>query len=419
MAKLTIQDVAAVLIEKSGLSQKQANKFAMEMFSLIIEKLQDGEQVKVKGFGTFKVMSVESRESVNVRTGERILIEGHDKVTFTPDTLIKELVNKPFSQFETVVLNEGVVFDDEQDGNNEVDRVEEEEEKLPLEERPLVTYVDEENEKEDIQETPKIDDIHDAQEILNIESSSESDVHVEDPGVTNMIPEENEQQHSPVPESENIEEKIDEEIEHTPWLKWILTIGVVVILMLVSAYGGYEYAMNKVEPVLKLYEISVLEKENKIVKSDTPITAKDSVVLSEPMVESQPLTAAKPVVDVEPLEGMKPVEKIKSVEKANNKTTDEVENRTPEVVKQVISSPIDPYAAKDERVRLGAYRIVGTLNVVTVQPGQTFYSICRGNLGPDMECYVEVYNDFPRRPQIKVGQKIKIPKLELKKKRKR
>jgi len=79
----------------------------------------------------------------------------------------------------------------------------------------------------------------------------------------------------------------------------------------------------------------------------------------------------------------------------------------------------DPYAAKDERVRLGAYRIVGTAEVVEVQPGQTFYSICKAHLGPDMQCYVEVYNNLPQNPKIKAGQKIKIPKLQSKKRRNR
>ena len=110
MGKLTIQEVAKILIEKNGLGQREANQFATEFFAVILSRLQDGETVKVKGLGTFKIINVEARESVSVRTGERVVIDSHSKVSFTPDTVMKELVNKPFSQFETVVLNDGVEF---------------------------------------------------------------------------------------------------------------------------------------------------------------------------------------------------------------------------------------------------------------------------------------------------------------------
>ena len=115
MAKVTIQEIAKVLVEKNGLSQRDASKFGTEMFALILERLQQGELVKVKGLGTFKIIDVEARESVSVRTGERVVIESHPKVSFTPDTTMKELVNKPFSQFDTVVLNDGVEFGDMDD----------------------------------------------------------------------------------------------------------------------------------------------------------------------------------------------------------------------------------------------------------------------------------------------------------------
>ena len=112
MGKLTIQEVAKILVEKNGLNQREANQFATECFAVILNRLQDGDAVKVKGLGTFKIINVEARESVSVRTGERVVIDSHSKVSFTPDTVMKELVNKPFSQFETVVLNDGVEFED-------------------------------------------------------------------------------------------------------------------------------------------------------------------------------------------------------------------------------------------------------------------------------------------------------------------
>ena len=111
MAKITIQDISKVLMERNGLNKKVAAAFVNAMFDVIQQALERDRIVKVKGLGTFKIIDVDDRESVNVNTGERVLIEGHNKITFTPDVLMKELVNKPFSQFETVVLKDGVDFD--------------------------------------------------------------------------------------------------------------------------------------------------------------------------------------------------------------------------------------------------------------------------------------------------------------------
>ena len=112
MGKISIQELANVLIEKNEMSKRDANSFVNEMFDIIQQHLETDKLVKVKGLGTFKIIDVEDRESVNVNTGERVLIEGHGKITYAPDALLKELVNKPFSQFETVVLNDGVDFED-------------------------------------------------------------------------------------------------------------------------------------------------------------------------------------------------------------------------------------------------------------------------------------------------------------------
>ncbi|MBR1548489.1 MAG: HU family DNA-binding protein, partial [Prevotella sp.] len=112
MGKLTIQDIARILTERDGLEQREANRFASEMFAVIQQYLETDHLAKVKGLGTFKIIDVDARESVSVRTGERVVIDGHSKITFTPDAVMRELVNKPFSQFDTVVLNDGVEFDD-------------------------------------------------------------------------------------------------------------------------------------------------------------------------------------------------------------------------------------------------------------------------------------------------------------------
>lgn len=363
MGKLTIQEIAKILIEKSGLNQKEANKFATEMFAIIQQRLEEDELVKIKGFGTFKIISVEARESVSVRTGERVMIDSHAKVTFTPDIVMKELVNKPFSQFETVVLNDGVDFDDVAEDEEE-ETVKSEEETTPIEKQPEIV------EEPKVKEAPMIT------------------LAEEEPVVEEAVAEEHEVI-PPVVDEPTVEEPltedvlIEEESTESSWLKWLLGAVVVLLLMGLSAYGGYQYAMHKMSNTT-----TETQKENipQVKPADSVAVIKDTLAVESPAIPD----VEKPVVKEEPAK-------------------QEVKETTEEV---------DPYAAKDERVRLGAYRIVGTAEEVTVLPGQTFYSICRAHLGPDMQCYVEVYNNLPRDPKIKEGQVIKIPKLKYKKKRK-
>ena len=361
MGKLTIQDIAKVLVEKSGLTQKEANKFATEMFSIIQQRLEEDELVKIKGFGTFKIINVEARESVSVRTGERVMIDSHAKVTFTPDTVMKELVNKPFSQFETVVLNDGVEFDDVAEDNEE-DVAPVEDVISPVEELPVVEMAQVEEEPQ-VVETPQIEEEPQVEEEPQIEEEPQVE---ETPMV--KLAEDEPVEEEPVADEEPVEEE-------SSWKKWLLAVAVVLVLMGLSAYGGYYYAMQKMSAQ----------------KTETAEIKKDEVAIPEKPVDS--VAVAKDTVVAAPVE----------------------------VAKQEVKEPAeepDPYAAKDERVRLGAYRIVGTAEEVKVLPGQTFYSICRAHLGPDMQCYVEVYNNLPKDPKIKEGQVIKIPKLKPKKKRK-
>ena len=365
MGKLTIQDIAKVLVEKSGLTQKEANKFATEMFSIIQQRLEEDELVKIKGFGTFKIINVEARESVSVRTGERVMIDSHAKVTFTPDTVMKELVNKPFSQFETVVLNDGVEFDDVAEDNEE-DVAPVEDVISPVEELPVVEMAQVEEEPQ-VVETPQIEEEPQVEETPMVKLAEDEPVEEE-----------------PVADEEPVEEE-------SSWKKWLLAVAVVLVLMGLSAYGGYYYAMQKMSAQ----------------KTETATIKKDEVATPEKPVDS--VAVAKDTVVAAPVEVAKP--EVKAEEPAKKEET----------VKQEVKEPAeepDPYAAKDERVRLGAYRIVGTAEEVKVLPGQTFYSICRAHLGPDMQCYVEVYNNLPKDPKIKEGQVIKIPKLKPKKKRK-
>ena len=111
MSKNSLNVLAEKLVEKSGLSQIESELFIRKMFDVCHQGLAADKMVKMRWLGTFKVTSVKDRESVDVNTGERIIIEGRDKISFTPDNILKEIVNKPFAQFETVVVNEGVDFD--------------------------------------------------------------------------------------------------------------------------------------------------------------------------------------------------------------------------------------------------------------------------------------------------------------------
>jgi nucleoid DNA-binding protein len=391
MGKLTIQEVAKVLVEKNGLDPKDASHFASEFFALILQQLQQDDQVKIKGLGTFKIINVEARESVSVQTGERVVIDSHSKVTFTPDTVMKELVNKPFSQFETVVLNDGVEFADLKD---EKDAAVEEKEETVEEQQPVVAPIIE-DEPAAMAEEPVVAPVIEDEPAAMIEEPAAVPAVEEQPAAAPVIAE---PAAAPVAEEVVAEREQpvttvtfdDGEDNKHPWWRWILTILGIAALMLLAAYGGYEYGRRQAVAV-----------PDTIVVKDTVYMAEmaDSALLTGEEVE-QPVAVQPETVQEAP----QPVKE--QAQPAKEQAKPAAEN-------------FDKYAAMDERVRLGAYRIVGTLREVTVEPGQTFYSICRAHLGPDMQCYVEVYNGLPKNPTIKVGQVIKIPKLESKKRRRR
>ena len=384
MGKLAIQEIAAVLVEKNGMEKREANQFVQAMFSLIQERLESDQTVKVKGLGTFKMISVEARESVSVRTGERVTISGHSKVTFTPDATMKELVNKPFSQFETVVLNDGVEFEDikeEAPVAEEEPAVAEEvltvvgEEPAVVEEEPVVIADEPAAVVEEPEEAPV------AQPLMDV-VEEQPDADAESP----------EEQFVP-----------DEEEEPRPWGRWLLCALGVLALMALSAYGGYYFGTQQ-QAALQTVPDTVIVRDTVMVASVDTVTAS----ANEPDAEPVRLEPEKTTTQVEPVKAGSVKEKSVEAEPVKEKP----------VQSEPAAESVDKYAQKDARVRLGAYRIVGLDHEVKVLAGQTFYSICRANLGPDMECYVEVYNDLPSNPKIKEGQVIKIPKLQLKKRRK-
>ena len=394
MGRLTIQEIAKVLITKNGLEQSEANRFATELFAVIQERLEKNDLVKVKGLGTFKVITVEARESVSVRTGSRVMIDEHSKITFTPDATMKELVNKPFSQFETVPLNDNVEFDDlkEQADDSEFEDIKDDltdDELIQLEQmdqseepvakiaEPVVEEPKEEPKEEPVVEEPK-----------------------EEPKEEPVTEEPKEEPQDDVEETSELVDFYDEEEESSPLSKWLWLGFAAICIACLSAFGGYYYGCQ--QTALKAL-------------GDT-VVVRDTIYMAAP----QDTISVEAPAQVDKQEVAKIEEPKQEAPKAETPKVEKPKVETPKVEKPKAepAPEVDKYAQKDERVRLGAYRIVGLDHEVTVQQGQTFYSICRAHLGPDMECYIEVYNNLPRNPQIKAGQVIKIPKLQVKKRKK-
>lgn len=402
MGKISILDLSSVLVEKRGLSKKDASNFISEMFDIVQQELEKEKIVKIKGLGTFKIIDVDDRESVNVNTGERVLIEGHGKITFTPDSLMKELVNKPFSQFETVVLNDGVEFEDPKEEVVEPQDTNGDPSSMALVDFGLG------NVKADLSSFPVIGD--DVRKEETKDTPSEETPAEETPADDKIAEELAKQE--PVVEESATEEPASDEIrdedvvyddeEETSgsksWL-WML-IGCAVGLACGYMLGNYFPFINS-EPSQPQEKVAPAKP---IVKKPVAPAVKDSTATVEqptaepekPAVESEKPAAKseKPVAEPE-----KPAQKTEAASSSANATAE-------------LSAK---YAAKDRRVQLGAYHIVGTAKVVKAKEGETLGKISRRYLGPDMECYLEVYNDLKANDVLKAGQEVKIPKLVWKK----
>ena len=421
MGRLTIQEIAKVLVAKNGLDQGQANRFATELFAIIQERLEKNDLVKVKGLGTFKVITVDARESVSVRTGGRVMIEEHSKITFTPDATMRELVNKPFSQFETVVLNDNVEFDDlkEQPADSEFEDIKDDlteaelvqlekyEEELAVKKEESVIQQEEPVVKEEEslvqQEGPVVqqeEPVVQQQEPVVEEPLVEVEQPKETPAVAPLI-EVTEATHEEKPEEtpEETTDTLDNDVEEEKTnllFKWVWMALGAICLVGISAAGGYYYGCQ--QTALAALSDTVVIRDTVYVPESQDTTSVIALEVPDQIAEAANVETPK----AEEVKAEKPKPEVPKVEKPKAEPAPEV----------------DKYAEKDERVRLGAYRIVGLDHEVKVLQGQTFYSICRAHLGPDMECYIEVYNNLPRNPQIKAGQVIKIPKLQLKKRKK-
>ena len=414
MEKLTIQEVARILVEKNGLDPKAAEQFAAMMFTVIREGLERDGLVKVRGLGTFKIVGVSARESVSVSTGARVVIQGHDKITFTPDAMMKELVNKPFSQFETVVLNEGVEFDKEPEPEAEPEMLEEPEvepEPVPMmtavmtqlpeqEPEPIIEPEPEPEPEQDPDSEPEQEpDPEPEQEpdpepiiVPELEPEPEVEPEPEPEPVVEPEPEPAPQKKVPVDEnSDEIEGFNAHQIrQRRKWKRWALNTVVVLLLMAAAAVAGYYFGL----------------KDGQIVKEEAEVAGIDSV-----------LVAATDSTAVQKVE-TDTISTVQSEEPMEEEVEPEPEVKE-EPKPEVKPAETDKYAEMDPRVKHGAYRIVGEDFTVKVLPGDTTARIAKRTLGQGMECYIEMFNGIKSNTELKEGQTVKIPKLELKKKRKK
>ena len=422
MAK--IQDLAKYLSKKHKIQQKEAERFLTALVDVLNEGLHYEKLVKVKGLGTFKVIEVKNRESVDVNTGERILIEGRPKITFTPDAVMKVLVNKPFAQFETVVLNEGVTFDNLSE-EPEVELTEEPEpqpeiEQL-MEEKPAPEPEVEEEQPEIVEEQPEEIIVPEETVTETVVPLAEMPVsEVEEPEMPEEIPAEEtalpEVEEPEIPEapdksedSENSEysENSDNSDNLEPkssksWIGWLLgMIAVGALMYFVGYHFGKQSVLAVQEPQVVAADTTSVE------KTQAPVDTVANKVEDEKAAAQAAAAKAK----ADSIAQAEAYAKAEAAKKAAYEA--EVKKQQEEATTQ--SSATDSKALTNARniVRTGAYNIVGTQQSVVVRKGQTLERISKTYLGPGMEVYVMVHNGVT---EAKEGSTLKIPKLQVKKK---
>ena len=449
MSKFSLNTLGKLLADKSGLSQVEAELFIRKMFDVCNQGLEADKQVKIKWLGTFKVQATKDRESINVNTGERFTIEGRDKLTFTPDNILKEIVNKPFAQFETVVVNDGVDFDeiDEKFGEEQaedapsevIDFLDEEEAATPT---PDVVVIESEKKekKEDEDELSKQIALEQAkleklkQAKLEQERIQKEKLEKEKQEQERLEQERLEQERlelakqqqalkatvEPAVPATNETEEEEEESSNSHHIVIPRYLVVAVCLIVVALIGGMGwFAFNYGQMTAQRDHLAMqLSQYHQAPAKKAPANA-----VAAPLSQEQKLRQ-KAIEDS--IRMAKTAEAVKLAEqsdeasdKAENAKQDEAKAKAKAAAKEEdkVASKTESSAHydKDVRVRTGAYRIVGVAQTVTVGAGQTLEQISNRYLGSGMECYVEALNGTST---VKAGQKIKIPKLELKKKKK-
>lgn len=484
MSKSNISRLAKSISSKHGLTQAEAERFISKMFEVANEGLHEDKLLKIKWLGTFKVAPVKDRESVDVNTGERIVIEGRDKISFTPDNILKEIVNKPFAQFETVVVNDGVDFSDidekfslqavpaepiaaempstigeqktaeasigqpesksfDESKNTDEQKVADQPtaevypsaEAQPMAgEHPMAeeqSMAGEQPMAEEPQMQPLVGNTTGEQEslvnedILTKESSLVKNASDNEAGTSNeAVASNNAAMSDGAVPSEEPDSEVGEEV-HFHYLmipKYLVAIICLVFVILLGGMGWFAFNFGKMQA-----QRDKLAMQLQTIKKPTPVATKDSTQTSAE--DSAALALKKKAQE----DSIRMAETSKAVEMAEKTEQGRVEGQalTNTSSSQIGTSskekgssqakgtvPSDPRSSAydaDPRVRTGAYRIVGVAQIVTVKDGQSLASLSSLYLGPGMECYVEAVNG---KNEVKVGQKIKIPKLELKRKKK-
>ena len=441
MSKFSLNTLGKLLADKSGLSQVEAELFIRKMFDVCNQGLDADKQVKIKWLGTFKVQATKDRESINVNTGERFTIEGRDKLTFTPDNILKEIVNKPFAQFETVVVNDGVDFDeiDEKFGEEQtedapeqvIDFLDEEKTATP---NPEVVVIESEKEKEDEQakqiaiEQAKLEKLKQAQlEQERIQKEKQEQERLEQERLEQEKLELAQQQQAlkavvepAVPASDESEEEEEEEessnSHHIVIPRYLVVAVCLIVVALIGGMGWFAFNYGQMTAqrdhlAMQLNQYHQAPAKKVPAKPAAAPLSQEQKLRQKAMEDS--IRMAKTAEAVKLAENSDEesanAEKAKQAEaKAKAEAKDKAEEKA---ASKIASSQYD----KDARVRTGAYRIIGVAQTVTVGAGQTLEQISTRYLGSGMECYVEALNG---KNTVKAGQKIKIPKLELKKKKK-
>ncbi len=441
MAKTAIQLITSALAKQHNLSAADAAAFVDAFFDIISSELKNGNQVKIKGLGTFKVQAVKPRESVNVNTGERVLIEGHDKISFTPDTVMKELVNKPFSQFETVVINDGVDTEEleripAEDSSDEVksELVDETTTKNTSEEKLLAeeerTEVEDTKEETNNSSTVKEDAVIEAEDNLN-EKNLPIDVIEEPTSEENEAISDSEEKLSEL--EENKEEKQEVAIEADAKVDSI-----------VESKGEEETIEVEVKSVQSVPNTSEEREEssneNNIEKTELPNSSEPTHITEDEDtdVESSENGILKKVALVAfiviiclgiflwaRMSSTNSEKKTKEVAEQVNSSDDHSSLGTKTVsadttsVTKVHKAPekeetakVDSFMAlnSDPRIRYGAYNIIGIDRIVVLKKGETMEKYSRKTLGADMVGYFQVLNG---RKTMQAGDTMKVPKVEL------
>lgn len=454
MSKFSLNTLGKLLADKSGLSQVEAELFIRKMFDVCNQGLEADKQVKIKWLGTFKVQATKDRESINVNTGERFTIEGRDKLTFTPDNILKEIVNKPFAQFETVVVNDGVDFDeiDEKFGEEQtedapaqvIDFLDEEKTATP---NPEVVVIGSEKEKEKEAEDElakqiaieqaKLERLKQAQleqeriQKEKLEKEKQEQERLEQERLEQEKLELAQQQQAlkavvepAVPASDESEEEEEEEessnSHHIVIPRYLVVAVCLIVVALIGGMGWFAFNYGQMTAqrdhlAMQLNQYHQASTKNVPAKPAAAPLSQEQKLRQKAMEDSIRMAKTAEAVKLAEKsdEESASAEKAKQAEakakaEAKEKAKDKAEEKA---TSKIASSQYD----KDARVRAGAYRIIGVAQTVTVGAGQTLEQISTRYLGSGMECYVEALNGTST---VKAGQKIKIPKLELKKKKK-